>query len=97
MSGRQSSMEQLLWSRWTQLSSPGSAAATCVGVSGGRCGVSGQQLSVSVVEAALVFVDSSRMCCSQRRSWTQLSSPMAVSTVDQLPARVLVSVEAAVV
>jgi len=55
VSGRQSSMEQLLWSRWTQLSSPGSAAATCVGVSGGRCGVSGRQLSVSVVEAALVY------------------------------------------
>jgi len=53
-------------------------------------------VSVSV-DAAVVSVDGSGESWSRRSTWKQLSSPTALSTVDQLPLRVSVSVEAAVV
>ena len=69
----------------------GSAATTYVGVGEGGGDISRRQvdrLSPRVwmlVEAAVVSVDGSGESCSRWSTWTQLSSPTAVSTVDRLP------------
>ena len=54
-------------------------------------------VEVVSVDVAVVSVDESREHCSWWRSCTLLCPPMAVSTVDQLPPRLSVSVEVAVV
>ena len=66
-----------------------STAATYVGVRAG--GIKGG----SEDRGSDAMLDSSREWWSRGSTWTRLCSPTAVSTVDRLPPRVLVSVEAA--
>ena len=61
----------------------GSVATLCVGVGGGVSGVSGRH-SMSM-DVAVLSVVGNRECCTRRIICTQLFHSTAVSTVDQLP------------